>query len=165
MQITSLDKLISYLESKDFFKKFLLINSGDMLLDFMEHDESIKKLKEELLINKHNIDIFEGRIKKLWGSKRKRGYLHPYDHSIAVYLYAIFKTHVEKIEPILSYIYKNKRKNIWFSYLMYNYIVKNLPEDTFFFRMRKISKIPESTIKSLTKNISTNTSSSDTEIH
>lgn len=164
MSATTFDLLLSEIESKDFFTNFLLINTTDMLIDFIESNEQVRKLRELVLVSSYYIDILVERIKKLWRTKKNIDTLHPYDHSMAVYIYVIYKTHIEKVVPVLEFIFKHQRKNIWWTYIIYNYIIKNLPQETYSFRIRKINKYPESSIKSLTKRIKTASSDTKTDI-
>jgi len=144
MSARSLDKLISEIESKDFYTNFMLFNSLDMLLKFFKSNETTKLLEEEIIINRDRVSILEDRIKKLWKLKTDTDYLHPFDHSIATYLYVIFKTHKEAVEPVLLFILKNQLKNLWWTYIVYNFINRNRPQETSSYKIRKISKLPKS---------------------
>jgi len=122
----SFDSLIARIESDSFYAEIALINDLESLLLFLKFDSYVKNLIDIIGLDIDNYNLIKNRIEELWQFECDPNKLHPYDHSIAVYLYVIYKSSESNIEPILHFIYRNKLKNLYWTYEMFNYIYKNL---------------------------------------
>lgn len=127
MKSISIDSLFSEIESADFYARLALINDFNSFLVFLKSNSSIQELINIIRMDLINLDLIKKRIGKLWNFNCDRNKLHPYDHSIAIYLYVIFDSFKEEVEEILKFAYKNKLGNLYWTYRIYNYILKNLP--------------------------------------
>lgn len=125
MRIISLDSFISEIESTDFFSNIVLINNIDSFLLLLQSNASIQDLINLIKINSDYIEFILERIKKLWEFKNDINKLHLYDHSIAIYLYSIYSASKQDINDILKFVSQNRLKNLYWTYLIYNYILEN----------------------------------------
>jgi len=122
----SLSSLFSEIESAEFFTNTLHFNNVNHLIAFLERNPDIRNLIDIITMDLSNYDLLFGRMKMLWAYECDQNVLHPYDLAIAIYLYALYRSFNEKVQEALEYIYENKLKNLWWTYHIYNFIVKNL---------------------------------------
>lgn len=131
MRIISMDTLFSEFESNEFYLRFSsLIKSISSFLIFLESHPSIDQFINIVSTDSNKINIIKKRIKKMLNYKCNKNELHPYDHSIAIYLYVIFVAFANEVKPILDFVYKEKIGNLYWTYIIYNYILKNLPDES-----------------------------------
>lgn len=123
----SIGELFSQIESADFYANIALVNSVDIFLTLLNGNPSIRNLISLVSFEPSYLDMMEERIYRLWKFECDSNILHPYDHSIAVYLYVIFKVNKNKAEEILKWIYQNQIPNLYWAYQIYNYILRNIP--------------------------------------
>jgi hypothetical protein len=126
-EIISIDRIFSEIESADFYTNIAVINNFDSFLIFLEEHPSIEKLRNLLSINLEDQDRVIERIKAFWMLNCDPAKLHPYDHCIAIYLYLIFETNKFKIEPLMQFVKENKLPNLYWTYHIYNFILRNRP--------------------------------------
>jgi hypothetical protein len=126
-ELISLDQIFSEIESPDFYANIAIVDNLDSFLFFADNHRSIVCLKSLLSINPENQDHVIERAKVLFGFKCDPSELHPYDHSIAIYLYTLFKTNKFKVESLMEYISQNRLPNLYWTYHVYNFILRNLP--------------------------------------
>jgi len=128
MRVISIENLFSEIESADFYSNLVFINKFNSLLIFLESNSTVEELIDFIRSDETYLDLAKERITKLWNFDCDENKLHPYDYSIAIYIYIIFRAYKDEIKPVLEFIYKNRLKNLWWTYEMYNYILKNLPK-------------------------------------
>ena len=126
-ELISLDQIFSEIESPDFYANIAVIDNLDSFLFLADNHRSIGYLKGLLSINSENQDQVIERAKVLFNFKCDLTELHPYDHCIAIYLYTIFQTNKFKVESLMEYILQNKLPNLYWTYHVYNFILRNRP--------------------------------------
>lgn len=127
MSTKSIHILFAEIESENFFARLALINNTESFLIFLKSDSNIQELINFASIGQENLYLIKDRLLKLWHFDCDKNKLHPYDHSIAMYLYVIFESNKIEIEEILEFIFNNKLINLYWTYEIYNFIFESLP--------------------------------------
>ncbi len=127
MSTISIHILIADVESESFFARLAIINNIESFLIFLRSNSSIQELINFASIDKKNLDLIKERLFRLWDYECDNKKLHPYDHSIAMYLYVIFESNKIEIEEILEFINTHKLENLYWTYEICDFISKSLP--------------------------------------
>ena len=120
----SFDTLFSEIESAGFYAKIFLINSLESFLFFLQANDSVNELLNLVRIDETRFSLIKDRILRIYKYQSDKNKLHPYDHSIAIYLYVIFMSFREKTIDVLRYIYENQLPNLWWTYILYNHVLR-----------------------------------------
>jgi hypothetical protein len=127
MRQISLDRAMDEVESDSFFARLSLITDSDVLLYFLRNSDVVQELGREATIEDSTYQAIFERLKALVNTDSSHNKLHPYDHSIACYLYVLFDSGRTKIEPVLEFILTHKLPNLFWTYLVYNFVVNSMP--------------------------------------
>jgi len=117
MKELSLDKIIGEIESDNLLAKFSLISSEIVFINFLELSETIHELIMQIRVDEANYKYILDRLIYLWRLHCDQNHLHPYDHSIACYLFSLYRSNQANIEPVLEFVFQNKLPNLYWIYV------------------------------------------------
>jgi len=128
MKPISIHHLFSEIESDYFYGNIALLNDLNSFLIFVKSNSATLELTNIIKLDLENLKLLKDRIMKLLNLNCDKNKIHPYDHVIAIYLYVVYSTSMIEVESILELIYKKKPRNLYWTYWIYNYILKSLPK-------------------------------------
>lgn len=127
--MTNFNHLFSYIESPEFMVEVYSMNTMSSLANFL--DSSLPFQEAETLYlsdTEKSFASLEDRIITLLEIPQKANYLHPYDASIAAYIYLIYKAAPQKLGALLHKLEGIKTPGLWWTIQMISVLKTNLPQ-------------------------------------
>ncbi|MBU1937020.1 hypothetical protein KKG05_06435 [bacterium] len=105
----------SAFESNTYYALFGDANHINIILTRLESDENVQNLVNQARSDTDIVNAIAERIKKLLPKSEEPTKLHPYDHSIATYLYVLSKSDIDTFREIKDVVYTSYHPGLWWT--------------------------------------------------